>query len=223
VLAQVGSEGVRVGILGDSGTGKTHAAQAFVTAYLARSPGYVLIVDSKAEGRFGGQVYSSVAELAGRPPAPEPRVLSFRGDPFAGVGVAPDETAALAWRLAARKRPTLTVVDELEAATTQGQWQRGVRWIPQSFVMGRSHGISVLWGCQAPQGVPRQAFGQSDWLLCFRLAGTELRLLRERNYLNGIRPELVESLPGADAPPAARGAFVLLGRGRPWDGQVYRL
>lgn len=217
-------EGVRVGIVGDSGTGKTHAAQAFVAAYLERLPGYVLVADAKCERRFGGQEYASVAELAARPPAPEPRILSFRGDPWSGVDLRPDEVAALAWRIGARRRVTLTVLDELDgSAARAGQWRRGTEWIPRTFTQGRAHGLSVLWGAQAPQAAPREAFGQSDYLLCFRLAGAELRLLKERGYLGGVPPELVPGLPGATSPPAERGAFVLLARGLPWDGQVYRL
>lgn len=215
-------EGVRIGLLGDSGTGKTRAAQALLAAYLDQSPGYALVIDAKAEGRFGGQQYATVGELAERPPMPEPRVLSFSGDPFSGFDVDAEEVSALAWRLAARRARTLQVHDELEHAAIAGQWRRGTRWIPRSFTQGRSHGISVLWGTQSPQGVPREAFEQSDAILCFRLAGIGLRCLRERGYCEGGADSIIPTLPGADSPPRERGVFVLLLRGRPWDRRLYK-
>lgn len=216
-------EGIRVGVLGDSGTGKTHAAQAVVTAYLRACPGVVLVADAKGERRFGGQVYNDPADLGGRPPAAEPRVLTFVGDPWHGRDVDAEEVARLAWAMGARRVTTLQVHDELEEACKVGQWKRGVVQIPRTFTRGRALGLSVMWGTQSPQGVPREAFEQSDHVLCFRIGGMGLDLLRRRGYLEGVPAGLIESLPGPDVPPRERGLFVLLTRGRPWDGRTYRL
>lgn len=214
---------MRVGLLGDTGTGKTHAALRIVDEYLRRSPGVALVADSKGEGRFRGQCWATVGEVATRPPAPEPRTWVFSGDPAAGVDLDVDEVAAFAWRLSARRVPSLIVADELEAAAIAGQWRRGVQWLPRAFTQGRSHRISVLWGCQSPQGVPLSAFEQSDEIWCWKLAGLGARCLRERGYLEGLDASTLAGLPGVEAPPAERGAFVVLRRGRPWDGRICRL
>jgi len=104
-------EAPRVGILGDSGTGKTEAARRLVAAYLARSPGVALVIDDKElRTRFApAQEYRDVAELAARAPAPEPRALVFRGAVRAGVQVDAGAVAELAWAMSGRRRPTLIV------------------------------------------------------------------------------------------------------------------
>jgi hypothetical protein len=209
-------------VLGDTGTGKTHACLEIIRGYLTRSPGYALVVDWKGEHRFTGQRYASAGELQERPPAPEPRVLVFGGNVWRAAPVSPDEVAAVAWQLAQLRVATLQVHDELGAVTTAGQWKSGTRWIPQTFTMGRSHRCSILWGTQMPQDAPREAFEQSDEIWAFRLSGLALDLLGRRGYLAGINPLIIQSLPGSKAPPEQRGKFVRLVRGESWDGRVYR-
>lgn len=217
-------EAPRIGVLGDSGTGKTHANAKVVTAYLRASPGIVLVVDDKElRARFAGQERRDVDELSSRPPdGAGLRVLVFRGCPREAVEVDPETVAALAWRLVGRGQTVLVVYDELDKAAAYGQWKRGVVKIPKSFGQGRAVGIASLWGTQSPQAVPREAFEQSSCIMCFRLAGRGLALLGERDYLEGVPPGLIESFPGDEVPPAQRGDFVLLRRGRPWDGLIYR-
>lgn len=220
-------EGFRVGLLGDSGTGKTTAAVALVQEYLRRSPGLVVVADVKGEGRFGGQVYATVSDIADRPPDPNAgRVLVVRGDPFHGLEVEPDEVAAWSWKMAARRWRTLTVTDELDQACAGGQWRGGKEaWrgaLKRAFIRGRSHGLSQLWGTTVPHNVPVEAFDGSSEIWCFRMAGMGLALLRRRDYLRGIDDETIEGLPGEPLPPAERGVFVRLRRGQPWDGRLYK-
>ena len=47
-------------------------------------------------------------------------------------------------------------------------------------------------------------------------------LLRRRDYLGGDVERVIPALPGDDLPPEQRGEFVLLRRGRPWDGRIYK-
>lgn len=197
---------------------------SLVSAYLKGSPGTVLVVDDKElRARFPGQERRDVAALATSPPDPNgPRVLVFRGSPREAIEVDPESVAALAWRLAGRGQPVLVVYDELDKATTYGAWRRGTVKIPKAFGQGRAVGIASLWGTQSPQAVPREAFEQSSCILCFRLAGRGLALLGERDYLGGDVAPVIEALPGDERPPAERGDFVLLRRGRPWDGVIYR-
>lgn len=196
---------------------------AVVAAYLRASPGAVLVVDDKElRPRFPGQERIDVNDLAARPPEKDPRVVVFRGNLRQAIEVDPETVAALAWRMAARGCAVLVVYDELDKATICGQWRRGVSRIPKSFGQGRAVGIASLWGTQSPQAVPLIAFEQSSCILCFRLAGQGLAKLQERDYLQGGVAQVIEKLPGDEVPPAQRGDFVLLRRGRPWDGVIYR-
>ncbi len=163
-----------------------------------------------------------------RPVRKEPRVVVFRGDPFALAQgeVDPEEIAEIQRGMAQLGRPTLVVYDELDKAANMAMWKRGdastVRW---AFIKGRSSGAASLWGTQETQAVPREAFNQSSCLLCFRLVGNPARLLEERGYLEPNHKEMkavIASLPGDELPPNKRGYFVLLRRGRPWDEKVYR-
>jgi len=191
---------------------------------VARVPGVALVIDDKElRPRFDGQCYRDVAELQLRPPLPEPRVIVFRGDARNAIQVDAESVAVLGWAMQARRRPVLLVYDELARAADDGEWRDGVEKIPAAFGQGRAVGISSLWGTQSPQDVPRAAIEQSSYLLVFRLDGLGLNLLKRRNYVLDDRlAQVIRSLPGDELPPAERGHFVLLRRGRAWDGLIYR-
>jgi hypothetical protein len=221
-------EAPQIGILGDTGTGKTTAMVELVRLYLRMSPGFVLVVDDKERrARFEGQERKDVADLSERPLDVEgSRVIVFRGDPVAGVDANAEEVAALAWRRAARGRASLIVNDELIAGREQlvknRQWRKGVTFIPRSFTKGRVVGVGDVWGAQSPQDVPLEPFEQSNAILCFKLGGLGLEKLRERNYLEGGAEAVIPTLHGMEVEPELRGDFVLLRRGQPWDGRVYK-
>ncbi len=221
-------EGPRIGVLGDSGCGKTEAMRRIVLAYQAKVPkAPVFIVDDKeARAQFPGQERRDRRDLVDRPPSPEPRVIVFRGDRFnRHTGeVDPEDIALIQWNLAQTGKPSLVVYDELDKAANMAMWKAGdastVRW---AFIKGRSSGAASLWGTQETQAVPREAFNQSSCLLVFRMVGNPLRLLKERGYLEGADvASVISTLPGDELPPKERGFFVLLRRGRPWDEKVYR-
>jgi len=231
VLAQLDhGESPHVGLLGDTGTGKTTAAQELVALYLERSPGSVLIADDKElRPRFAGNERRDREDLRLHPIDPEgpnPRVIVFRGEPARGVMADPEEIAELAWRRVARGRKTLLVIDELvagrEELTKNAQWRKGITYVPRSFTMGRQPGVGALWGAQTPQLVPIDPFEQSSAILCFRLAGLGLAKLKERDYLAGGADLVIPLLHGPPLPPAERGDFVLLRRGQPWNGKIYK-
>jgi hypothetical protein len=213
-------------VLGDSGAGKSTALRALIAEYMVRSPGLVVVVDDKGPvQRFGGQARRDIGDLVAHPleGPPAPRVLVLRGDAFAGYKVDREEVCAYCWRVVGRRQPCLEVFDELKEAAAFGQWKSGAEWLPRAFGQGREVGLSTLWGTQDTQEVPAEAFNQSSCLFVFRIAGNGLRLLGQRGYLEGDNVErTILSLPGDDVPPAQRGAFVLLRRGRAWDGIVYR-
>lgn len=229
-LAQLDyGEAPQIGIIGDTGTGKTTATAYLIDLYLRKSPGSVLVVDDKEmRPRFAGQPRRDVAELRANPiDWQQGRVVVFRGEPSRGVRVDLEEIAELAWARAAIGRQTLCVFDELiagrEELTKNTQWRKGVTWVPRNFAMGRSPGVADIWGAQDPVDVPNVVFNQSSAIFTFRLAGTGLQKLRERNYLvGGDVDEVIQGLPGPPMPPDQRGPFVMLRRGLPWNGKIYK-
>lgn len=220
-------EGPRIGVLGDSRCGKTEAMRHLIQAYRRRCPGIVLIVDDKEpQAQFEGQLRRDRDDLEHNKPDPNlPPIIVFRGDKFDRVTgeVDPASIAEIQWTLAQKRRPSLVVYDELDKAANNGQWKGGdksaVRW---AFHKGGGLGASSLWGTQETQSVPSGAFNQSSAILCFRMLGAPLRLLKERGYLEGGVESVIPTLPGDELPAEDRGYFVLLERGRPWDGERYR-
>lgn len=196
-------------------------------AYLAASPGPVIVIDAKAERRYddvapGTIVRESVAHLgAGLPP--DARVAIIRPRIFEGADADPEAVADLQWRLAGARWPSLVVNDELVPhAAHHGQWRRGSRMLPRAFIQGRTHGLAQLWGTTALQAVPIEAADQSSVIFVLQTAGLGLRILDDRNYLVGVPPGTVEALAGFDRPPEERGEFLALRSGVPWDGVVYK-
>jgi hypothetical protein len=222
------SEAPQIGVLGDTGCGKTTLTLELVQAYLRGSPGSVLIVDDKElTTKYSGQERRDREDLVARPVDFQlGRVVVFRGDVGRGQRVNLEEVAELAWVRVGKGRKTLVVYDELIAGREElcknQQWRKGVTWVPRSFTMGRSPGIADIWGAQEPADVPREVFNQSSAIFTFRLAGTGLQRLQERGYLEGGAADVVPRLPGPPLPPSQRGEFVLLRRGQPWNRKIYK-
>lgn len=220
-------EGPRVGFLGDTRCGKTEAMRRFIAGYLRASDGVVVIADDKDPNRaqFVGQERRDRGDLDRRPVDPAgPRVVIFRGNPMdVRGGLDPEEVAHLQWDLVQRKRRSVGVYDELDRACAGGQWKAGkdslIAW---TFGKGSGVGAGSFWGLQETEAAPREAFNQSTHIVCVRCVGNPVRLLKARGYCEGGADRVIPSLPGDELPPAHRGYFVLLKRGRPWDGLVYR-
>lgn len=228
-------EGPRIGVLGDSRCGKTEAQRRLIDEYMRRSPGPVLIADDKeTKPQFRGQYFRDKRELESKRAqehvpelGPYSRVIVLRGARFdreAGE-VDPEEIAEVQWDLAQKNIPSLGVYDEAEKACAYGNFKKGsASTILWAFKRGGSSRVSSLWGSQETQDIPAAMFNQSSMILCFRMTGAPLRLLRERGYLEpkGSVELVIPTLPGDELPPEQRGYFVALRRGRPWDGKVWR-
>lgn len=221
-------EAPQIGVLGDTGTGKTTTIGELVELYLRMSPGWVLVVDDKElRPRYHGQLRRDVEDLVANPIDPQGRrVVVFRGSPSEGIDADPEEVAELAWKRVARSRKSLLVHDELVAGREQfiknRQWRKGVEFMPKSFTKGRAVGVSDIWGAQSPQEVPIDPFEQSNGIICHKLAGLGLERLRERNYLLGGADVVIPRLHGMEVSPEQRGDFVVLRRGQPFNGKVYK-
>jgi hypothetical protein len=223
-------EAPRIIFLGDSRCGKTHAMRKYIEAYRRKAPGaVVLIVDDKeARPQFEGQYFRDVADLDVRKVDPSgPPVIVFRGD---GKSLQSVDAEAVCRRQLeivnlprAKRRPCLVVYDELDRAAANGQWKAGkdsvIGW---AFGKGGSQGAASFAGTQETEDLPRQPFNQSTHIVCVRMTGNPVRLLKQRNYLLGGVEPVLPMLPGSELPPDQRGYFVQLERGRPWDHRVYR-
>lgn len=222
-----GGEAPRIGLIGNTGSGKTVAARALAQAYLSVSPGPVIVVDNKAERRYddlpGAVVYPSIASFAQTRPAHGNRVWVLRPSLFEGGEIDPEQVAEWQWKIAGRRTPSLVLNDELVPhAAKGGQWRTKTQWLQRAFVQGRSHGLAQIWGTTALQGVPLDASQQSHELWVFKTGGVALRILSERDYLIGVPPGTIEGLAGYPLPPAERGEFMRLVSGVPWNGVVYK-
>lgn len=223
-LAPIASgEGCRVGLLGDPGSGKSYAARLIAAEYLRRSRGLVAVANSKGEAGWSGEEYSSLDDLRDRPN--RGRELVFTPPPTDTLDL--PALALWQWSLATAHRcRSLLIWDELGDAASDGEWidagDDGASQIGRCFTHGRRLGMSELWGAQFAHQVPREAWETTSCVLVWRQAGNALRILRLRGYTDLDVEQVISALPGDDVPPAERGEFVLLRRGRPWDGCTYR-
>ncbi len=225
-------EAPRILILGDTRCGKTEIAKRVVAAYLhAEKRGIVLIGDDKnpRQAQFSGQYYRDPDELRERPPRKEPRVLVFRGKQ---TEITDDNDSAnlyesiarYQWKLTGEGegRPSLAVYDELDRAAEGQQWLNNPSAIGWAYGKGGGVGAGSVALTQETEAVPRQPFNQATCIIVVRMMGNPVRLLRKRGYTIGGADEVIEQLPGTELPPNQRGYFVVLQRGRPFNGKVYR-
>jgi hypothetical protein len=213
-------QGVRIGCVGPTGSGKSYALRALVADAEESVDLVYVCADKPGEGaEWNGQERIDLADCRARPLVRRvdggSRVVVLSGDPFARRDVSPDAVAADAWRLAAppERFRSIVVVDELRRAAAGQRWREPDGDLPRAFTEGRSVGISVMWGCQSPQDVPREALGQSD-LLLFRLEGREGEYLRRYRLIDDDLSAVVSNLPPR--------AFVVRRLGVGWDGRTYR-
>ena len=222
-------EAPQIGIVGDTGAGKTTILRALVEMYLRLCTGWALVIDDKElRARYAGQERKDLEDLRLHPVDTQgPRVVVFRGDPRAGIAAKPEEVAELAWRRAARGLQTLILHDELVAGredlVKNRNWRKGVTYVPRSFTKGRAVGVADAWAAQSPSEVPIDPWEQSNGIISLKLDGLGLEKLRERNYLRGGADVVIPRLHAMEVPPPQRGDFVVLRRGQDWNGKIYKL
>lgn len=217
-------EAPAIGVLGKSGTGKTEAARRLIEHYLRRSGGIAIVIDDKElQPRYRGQYYRDPDEVQKRKPAPEPRIIVFRGVPSQMIGVDHEKVAVYQQGLAAQGFQTLCVHDEQSDAAKYGQWLAGSSsLLARQYVKGRNVRVGKLWLTQLPEFVPSEPWTQSTSLLCFNVDEATIARLRRGKWVDPRLEKIIRSLPDGDVPPNQRGYFVLLQRNGTYDAQIYR-
>lgn len=217
-------EAPAIGVLGKTGTGKTEAARRLIPIYLRRSGGVAIVIDDKElKPRYAGQYYRDADEPETRKPAPEPRVIVFRGVPAQMIGVDHESVAAYQQRLAGKGFRTLCVHDEMSDAARYGQWKAGSEsLLARQFVKGRMANVGKIWLTQLPAFVPDEPWTQSTSILCFNVDPGTLKRLRKHRWIDERLERTIARLPDGNVPPAQRGYFVLLEPECASDGQIYR-
>lgn len=188
--------------LGDTGMGKTYANEMFIRWQLAKHKvALVLSLDNKDAhaAQYTGTCRINPADLkARRPQGDEPKNhIVFRGVAMTrklSQDCGPDEIARLAWEIVTlRKTQILINIDELGDATNGNQaWK--AKTLAATYRKGRGVGISISATTQLPQILPREAYGLSDTICLFRMAGREAAYLESRKTITKESARIIPNL-----------------------------
>lgn len=188
--------------LGDTGMGKTFANELFIAWLRAtKKVDLILTLDDKDAhaAQYQGCERVNPADLRARPPLPnEVRDhIVFRGVAMTrkiGQGCDPDDLARLAWEVATQaKRRIVVNIDELADATNGSQaWK--AKTIAATYRKGRGVGICVVATTQLPQILPREAYGLSDTVCLFRMAGREAEYLASKKTITEENAAIIPTL-----------------------------
>lgn len=200
-------EGYRVGVLGNTGSGKTITLKTLLT--YNRNQALTLIHDdTKLEPQYAGHVAWSFRE------APDDaQTVVFRGDVFKSTRVDPEYVSMVGVHVAKTTRqPVRVVLDEAKRACTKGGMKITSETTIQILTEGRMLGVSLLWSNQSPV-VPREFVDQADAIVLHRMGPRALNYLDETLRFDR---ELLEAVPNLEV-----GEFVIYEDGRPWNGVIY--
>lgn len=204
-------DGWRAFLLGDTGAGKTCAAQALLEAKRGRSL-RLIHDDSKARPQYAGVVWSDL-EIGAAPEDAD--TLVFRGDPYAGTRVNPDGVAALALTLARQRIPITLVIDELSRACTPGGKELASESLRECQTQGRSMGLNMIVSTQSPQRAPGEVIDQASAIVLCRLGPRALNYLDDRLFFDPALLAVAATLPDLHC--------VVHVPGVPWNREVYAI
>lgn len=209
-------EGYRIGVLGESGAGKTSAIKLFLAQPF---DGITLIHDEKAgPPQFEGFRVER-ASLSGVPN--EAHTVVFRGDPFKSTRVDVDSVAKLALKLARYKVPVRLVIDELDRAVSPGGKALTSEAVRECITQGRAMGLCVLWSTQLPQRAPVEMLDNASALVIGRCGPRAANYLEERCYMTNDVVSAIMNLRAHYEDNRTVGELCVWRNGKKWNGVVY--
>lgn len=217
-------EGYRVGVIGESGGGKTSLLRALLDAM--PFDGLTLIHDEKPgkatqyAGLRSPYVQTDRVGL-GHLHRRDVGTVIFRGDPMRGTVTTAHDVALLAVELGRKQVPVRLVIDELDSATTDGGMRLASTAVRFCLTQGRAVNISVLCSTQLPVRMPSEVIDNLTVLVATRCGPRSLQYLRNRAFFDDAVVEALGRLR-AHYEDGAPGELVVLRAGRDWDGRVLR-
>lgn len=216
-------EGYRVGVIGETGCGKTSALKILLSR---RWNGITLIHDEKPArvGQFHDLKVKhattdicSLNHLRGI----DANTVVFRGDPMKRTSVPVDAVAELAIQMAQMGIPVRLVIDELDRAVSDGGKVLASQSVRFCITQGRALGLSVLWSTQMPMRTPAELLDNSSVLIMGRMGPKSANYLTDRQHFGMSLTEQIQHLKGHYEFNDGPGELVIYQNGKKWDNRVY--
>jgi len=210
------NEGYRIGILGESGAGKTSAIKHFLAIPF---DGVTLIHDEKAGNpQFDGYTvqYANIASVPDNVDT-----VVFRGDPYNRTTVEVNSVALLALKLARLRIPVRLVIDELDRAVTDGGRALNSPAVRECITQGRAMKLCVLWSTQLPQRAPVEMLDNASAIVLGRCGPRAVNYLDQRCFFTDDETASIKGLKTHYEDNRTVGELVVHRNGKPWDGRVY--
>lgn len=194
-------EGIRIGAIGITGSGKTTSIIAFIRYLIETHRIHLIIVhDIKNPApQYEGTIEHEADSVLARPPLQYPAVAVLRRrdiDHIPSVELAARVTKHASYNGV----PTMLVVDEFKRACSPSGREFEAPTIKELLSEGRAIGASLIWTTQIPQRVPGEAYDQSKVLI--HRSGPKVT-----NYLTGQR--IIEERAAGTVAQLRPGQFIL--------------
>lgn len=207
-------QGIRVGAIGVTGSGKTTSVVSFLDYLAAAHLAHLVIIhDVKMPlPQFEGRIEHEADAVIARPPQQYPATIVLRRN---GLDHTPDVEKAARVTLHASFSgvPTVLVLDEFSRATTRSGKEFTAPSVEKILSEGRGIGASLIWGAQLPQRVPTSAYDQSAIVLQ-RSGRKVLSYLIDQKVIDNAAADVVARLGVGD--------FILATAEEDFDGEIYQ-
>lgn len=209
-----GREGIRIGALGITGSGKTTGIADFLD-YLHRERlvDVVLIHDIKGpKQQYDGLAIHESPHIGGPMPDDPTALVLRRRDVDHTPSV--EDAARFVKVISYNGIPALLVIDEFKRALSPSGREFEAPSVRELLSEGRALGASLLWTTQLPQRVPTDAYDQSK-IIVFRCGRKALAYLIDQGIVDLAAAEVIARLKV--------GQFVLVTSEDDFDGTVYEV
>jgi hypothetical protein len=207
-------QGVRVGLIGVTGSGKTTSAVDFLNYLADHQLAHLTIIHDVKMPRpqFEGRIENEADAVISRPPKDYPATIVLRRR---GLDHTPDveKAARVTLHASFSGLPTVLVLDEFARATTRSGKEFTAPSVDKILSEGRGIGASLIWGSQLPQRVPTSAYDQSAIVL-HRSGRKVLSYLVDAKVIDNAAAEVVARL--------GVGEFILATAEEDFDGVIYQ-